>query len=75
MLRQVLIFVIAAAIALASVTVGAIISFATSAFAGEEEEQERFVAELTGVEQVPPVNDTSAIGVAGFKLEQDNIVM
>jgi hypothetical protein len=62
-------------VALVTITVGAIIDFPTSAFAGEEEQQqERFITELTGFEEVPPVNDTSAIGVAEFKLGQDNIM-
>ena len=52
---------------------GAIIGFPTLAFVGEQQ-QERFIAELTGVEQIPPVNHTSAIGVAEFKLGQDNIM-
>jgi hypothetical protein len=60
-------------VALVTITVGAIIDFSTSAFAGEQQ-QERFITELTGFEEVPPVNDTSAIGVAEFKLGQDNIM-
>jgi hypothetical protein len=68
-------FVIVVA-ALASVTEGEIISFPTSAFAGgeEQEQEEELIADLTGIEQVPPVNDTSAIGVAEFKLGPDNIM-
>ena len=61
-------------VALVTITVGAIIDFSTSAFAGEQQQQERFITELTGFEEVPPVNDTSAIGVAEFKLGQDNIM-
>lgn len=62
-------------VALAIITVGATIDFPTSAFAGEQqEEEERFITELTGFEEVPPVNNTSAIGVAEFKLGQDNIM-
>jgi len=61
-------------VALATITVGATIDFPTSAFAGEQEEEERFITELTGFEEVPPVNNTSAIGVAEFKLGQDNIM-
>ena len=60
-------------VALATIIAGATIGFPTSAFAGEEQ-QERFISELTGLEEVPPVNDTSAIGVAEFKLGQDNIM-
>jgi hypothetical protein len=60
-------------VALVTITVGAIIDFPTSAFAGEEQ-QERFIIELTGFEEVPPVNNTSAIGRAEFKLGQDNIM-
>lgn len=60
-------------VALVTITVGAIIDFPTSAFAGEQQ-QGRFITELTGFEEVPPVNDTSAIGVAEFKLGQDNIM-
>ena len=69
----VMIFVIVI-VALAIITVGATIDFPTSAFAGEQQEEERFVTELTGFEEVPPVNNTSAIGVAEFKLGQDNIM-
>src|SRR5215218_9883247 len=62
-------------VALVTITVGAIIDFPTSAFAGEEQQQQgRFITELTGFEEVPPVNDTSAIGVTEFKLGQDNIM-
>jgi hypothetical protein len=61
-------------VALANITVGATIDFPTSAFAGEQQEEERFITELTGFEEVPPVNNTSAIGVAEFKLGQDNIM-
>lgn len=61
-------------VALAIITVGATIDFPTSAFAGEQQEEERFITELTGFEEVPPVNDTSAIGRAEFKLGQDNIM-
>jgi Na+-translocating ferredoxin:NAD+ oxidoreductase RnfG subunit len=63
-------------VALVTITVGAIIDFPTSAFAGEQQQQQqgRFITELTGFEEVPPVNDTSAIGVAEFKLGQDNIM-
>jgi CHRD domain len=61
-------------VALVTITVGAIIDFPTSAFAGEQQQQGRFITELTGFEEVPPVNDTSAIGVAEFKLGQDNIM-
>jgi hypothetical protein len=68
----VMIFVIVI-VALAIIIVGATIGFPTLAFAGEEQ-QERFIAELTGFEEVPTVNDTSAIGVAEFKLGQDNIM-
>jgi hypothetical protein len=68
-----IVFVIAS-VALATITVGAIIGFPTLAFVGEQQQQERFIAELTGVEQIPPVNHTSAIGVAEFKLGQDNIM-
>ena len=68
----VMIFVIVI-VALATIIAGATIGFPTSAFAGEEQ-QERFISELTGLEEVPPVNDTSAIGVAEFKLGQDNIM-
>src|SRR3712207_2201206 len=39
-------------VALATIIAGATIGFPTSAFAGEEEQQERFIAELTGVEEV-----------------------
>ena len=60
-------------VALATIIAGATIGFPTLAFAGEEQ-QERFITELTGFEEVPPVNDTSAIGVAEFKLGQDNIM-
>jgi hypothetical protein len=60
-------------VALVTITVGAIIDFPTSAFAGEEQ-QERFIIEMTGFEEVPPVNNTSAIGRAEFKLGQDNIM-
>ena len=67
-------FVIAV-IALTSITVETTIGFTTSAFAGGgEQQQERFIAELTGLEQVPPVNDTAAIGVAEFKVGQDSIM-
>jgi hypothetical protein len=69
----VMIFVIVI-VALAIITVGATIDFPTSAFAGEQQEEERFITELTGFEEVPPVNNTSAIGVAEFKLGQDNIM-
>jgi hypothetical protein len=69
----VMIFVIVI-VALAIIIVGATIGFPTSAFAGEEEQEQRFITELTGFEEVPPVNDTSAIGVAEFKLGQDNIM-
>jgi hypothetical protein len=78
--KATLIIFVIAAVALASLTVGAIISFPTSAFAGgggEEEEQQdqgRFIAELTGVEDVLQTVDTSAIGIAEFKLGQDKIV-
>jgi hypothetical protein len=68
----VMIFVIVI-VALATIIAGATIGFPTSVFAGEEQ-QERFITELTGFEEVPPVNDTSAIGVAEFKLGQDNIM-
>jgi hypothetical protein len=68
----VMIFVIVI-VALATIIAGATIGFPTLAFAGEEQ-QERFISELTGLEEVPPVNDTSAIGVAEFKLGQDNIM-
>ena len=61
-------------VALATITVGATIDFPTSAFAGEQQEEERFITELTGFEEVPPVNNTSTIGVAEFKLGQDNIM-
>jgi CHRD domain len=69
----VMIFVIVI-VALAIITVGATIDFPTSAFAGEQQEEERFITELTGFEEVPPVNNTSAFGVAEFKLGQDNIM-
>jgi hypothetical protein len=69
----VMIFVIVI-VALATIIARATIGFPISAFAGEEEQQERFITELTGFEEVPPVNDTSAIGVAEFKLGQDNIM-
>jgi hypothetical protein len=69
----VMIFVIVIVV-LAIITVGATIDFPTSAFAGEQQEEERFITELTGFEEVPPVNNTSAIGVAEFKLGQDNIM-
>jgi hypothetical protein len=71
----VMMFVIAA-IALTSVTIGATIGFTTSAFAGggEEQQQETFIAELTGVEEVLRTVDTSAIGVAEFKVGQDSIM-
>jgi flagellar basal body-associated protein FliL len=68
--KATLIIFVIAAVALASLTVGAIISFPTSAFAGGEEEEEqqqdqgRFIAELTGVEDVLQTVDTSAIGIA-----------
>ena len=62
-------------VALATIIAGATIGFPTSAFAGEEEQQERFIAELTGVEEVLRTVDTSAIGVAEFKLGQDNSIM
>lgn len=63
-------------VALATITVGPTIDLPTSAFAGEQQQQQqkRFVTELTGFEEVPPVNNTSAIGVAEFKLGQDNIM-
>lgn len=71
----VMIFVIVI-VALATIIAGATIGFPTSAFAGEEEEQqERFIAELTGVEEVLRTVDTSAIGVAEFRLGQDNSIM
>ena len=69
----VMIFVIVI-VALATIIAGATIGFPTSAFAGEEQ-QERFIAELTGVEEVLRTVDTSAIGVAEFKLGQDNSIM
>jgi hypothetical protein len=69
----VMIFVIVIVV-LVTITVEATIDFPTSAFAGEEEQQERFIIELTGFEEVPPVNNTSAIGRAEFKLGQDNIM-
>jgi hypothetical protein len=68
----VMIFVIVI-VALATITVGSTIDLPTSAFAGEQQ-QKRFITELTGFEEVPPVNNTSAIGVAEFKLGQDNIM-
>jgi hypothetical protein len=68
----VMIFVIII-VALVTITVEATIDFSISAFAGEEQ-QERFITELTGFEEVPPVNNTSAIGRAEFKLGQDNIM-
>jgi hypothetical protein len=43
-------------VALVTITVGAIIDFSTSAFAGEQQ-QKRFITELTGFEEVPPVKD------------------
>lgn len=70
----VMIFVIVI-VALATIIAGATIGFPTSAFAGEEEQQERFIAELTGVEEVLRTVDTSAIGVAEFRLGQDNSIM
>ena len=69
----VMIFVIVI-VALATIIAGATIGFPTSAFAGEEQQEQRFITELTGFEEVPPVNNTSAIGVAEFKLGQDNIM-
>ena len=69
----VMIFVIVIVV-LVTITVEVTIDFPTSAFAGEEQQQERFIIELTGFEEVPPVNDTSAIGRAEFKLGQDNIM-
>ena len=63
----VMIFVIVI-VALATIIAGATIGFPTSAFAGEEQQEQRFITELTGFEEVPPVNDTSAIGIAEFKL-------
>ena len=69
----VMIFVIVI-VALATITVGPTIDLPTSAFAGEQQQQKRFITELTGFEEVPPVNNTSAIGVAEFKLGQDNIM-
>jgi CHRD domain len=69
----VMIFVIVI-LALVTITVEATIDFPTSVFAGEEQQQERFITELTAFEEVPPVNDTSAIGRAEFKLGQDNIM-
>ena len=68
----VMIFVIVI-VALATIIAGATIGFPTLAFAGEEQ-QERLIIELTGFEEVPPVNNTSAIGRAEFKLGQDNIM-
>jgi CHRD domain len=68
----VMIFVIVI-VTLVTITVEVTIDFPTSAFAGEEQ-QERFIIELTGFEEVPPVNNTSAIGRAEFKLGQDNIM-
>jgi CHRD domain len=63
-------------VALATIIAGATIGFPTSAFAGEEEQQqERFIAELTGVEEVLRTVDTSAIGIAEFRLGQDNSIM
>ena len=64
-------------VALVTITVGAIIDFPTSAFAGEEQQQQgRQRPRRLDVRrrEVPPVNDTSAIGVAEFKLGQDNIM-
>ncbi len=64
-------------VALATVTLGPTIDLPTSAFAagGEEQQhQERFIAELTGVEEVLQTVDSSAIGIAEFKLGQDNIM-
>ena len=60
-------------VALVTITLEVTIDFPTSAFAGEEQ-QERFIIEMTGFEEVPPVNNTSAIGIAEFKLGQDNIM-
>ena len=68
----VMIFVIVI-VALVTITLEVTIDFPTSAFAGEEQ-QERFIIEMTGFEEVPPVNNTSAIGRAEFKLGQDNIM-
>ena len=69
----VMIFVIVI-VALTTIIAVATIGFPTLAFAGEEQQEQRFITELTGFEEVPPVNDTSAIGVAEFKLGQDNIM-
>ena len=69
----VMIFIIVI-VALATIIAGATIGFPTSAFAGEEQ-QERFIAELTGVEEVLRTVDTSAIGIAEFGLGQDNSIM
>jgi hypothetical protein len=60
-------------VALVTITLEVTIDFPTSAVAGEEQ-QERFIIEMTGFEEVPPVNNTSAIGIAEFKLGQDNIM-
>jgi hypothetical protein len=68
----VMIFVIVI-VALVTITLEVTIDFPTSAVAGEEQ-QERFIIEMTGFEEVPPVNNTSAIGIAEFKLGQDNIM-
>src|SRR5919112_3688977 len=69
-----IIFVIVAIAALPIIIMGVTSGFRTSAFVAGEEQQGKFIGELTGVEQLPPVNDSSAIGVAEFKLGQDNIM-
>src|SRR5215213_4348153 len=75
-----IIFVI---IALASATIAAaeaLIGFPILAVAAGEEgqdqqqEEEKFIAQMSGVEELPPLNDTSAIGIAQFKAGQDNIM-
>src|SRR5215212_8360495 len=74
-----IIFVI---IALASATIAAaeaLIGFPILAVAAEEgqdqqQEEEKFIAQMSGVEELPPLNDTSAIGIAQFKAGQDNIM-
>ena len=69
----VIIFVIVAIAALPIIIMGVTSGFRTSAFVAGEEQQGKIIGELTGVEQLPPVNDSSAIGVAKFKLGQHNV--
>src|SRR5215212_4074943 len=74
---ETIIFVI---VALASGTIAAaeaLIGFpilAVAAGEGRQEEEEKFIAQMSGVEELPPLNDTSAIGIAQFKAGQDNIM-